>query len=219
MRLLEQVCKSDLVFAAGADSLNEVEGVRGIVASLLDGVGPCDRQVKVYSKFFKTCLKKMENYISTKIKETGHLKLGNVCFAASKVVFGLPALEGLIVQLDNDVSEGKILTLRDLQVFRTYDWVLTPAMREQATKWIQLALQFDMKCPSKAISDKAQGIHGHAEAASSSSSSSSANQLVSCSVSKKNLPATPASSSDAKSKKGPDTSAVNVMAFFDAKPK
>jgi hypothetical protein len=215
--LVDQVLKSDLVFAAGADVQSEVEGIRATLASFLDGVGPCERQVKVYSKFFQACLKKMENYISTTVMQASRMKLGSTAFPVATQVFGLPALEAIMQKNESDSKDGKNLTLRDLQVFRTYDWMLTPAMREQASKWIQTALQFDMKCPSQAISDKARGIDGEGQPGGSSSSAS---QLVSVPISKKPATGSSSSKSDIGFKKGAmHTSAVNVMAFFAAKPK
>jgi hypothetical protein len=114
------------------------------------------------------------------------------------------------------MKAGIAHNLRDFQIFRTFDWMLSDVMRDKASTWIQMTLQFDLKCPSKAIADKASGS-SDAVIASSSSSCTSSSQLARPSL--LSAPSMKQVQPGASSKKQPHSGAVNVVSFFAAKPK
>ena len=212
---LDDLRKSDLVFAAGSDVQSDLAGVRSIVAGFCDGVGPTARQATVYSSFYQCCLKKMENFISCEVATKGQqLKLGRGMKVEKTTVFGIVALHALAEQVEATTKQGEPVGLRQLQIFRTFDWVLTPELREKTSKWVQDALRRNMTCPSKAISDKM--THEEEKCTSSSSSipaggASASDRLVCVSFGCDDIPiATPPS------KKGAQQG-VNVMSFFQGR--
>ena len=60
---LERIRKLPLALVGGDEVMDDVNGILGIVNGLADGDGPKAIQVSIYSQFFKTCLKQMENFV------------------------------------------------------------------------------------------------------------------------------------------------------------
>ncbi len=213
---IQDLRKTDLLFAAGPDLQNDVDGILALLGGIQDGVGPTARQLQVYSSFFKMCLKKMENFVTTTVETHLSSKQGQLTLPSKKQLFGLKALQAIMDRTKEDIAAGETKKLKDFQVFRTFDWVLTQEMRDITSKWIQEAIQFDMKCPSRALQDKATEEEGGAcpRFSKSSSSSAGAEPLS------KPLPLVIASQAAPVALRKPaQPPACNVMSFFSAKPK
>lgn len=75
---LDLVRKTDLVFAAGSDVQSDVDDIRSIVAGLIDGIGPTERQLNLYSPFFRSCLKHMEYFVEGAVEMKNACKLGKL---------------------------------------------------------------------------------------------------------------------------------------------
>lgn len=209
---LDAARRSDLVVASSSELQNEVEGIRSIVLGLQEGSGPTQRQLGIYSGFFKMCLKRMEYFVSVSVPRKDACTIGKVKFDSAMKSYGLPALTTIMNKLKDQIAQGEPNGLKDFQSFRTFGWVMSDEVRDITSAWIRTALQSDMKCHSKAITDE---VNGDASGILATNQNAADARLVS-------LPAQhvdSSSSSSAGASKRQAAPAVNVMSFFTSKSK
>ena len=99
---LDEIRKSNLVYAAGSEIEEEVDGLRSLVEQLLQGVGPTQRSYSSYSGFYKSCLYKMAFFVHAMMKKKCPSVKGSLGIMKKKV-FGLEALECLMDEMQANV--------------------------------------------------------------------------------------------------------------------
>jgi hypothetical protein len=233
---LEQIRRSPLCFAGGLELEAEVSGIAGLVRGLMEGVAPSDEFLSACTPFFKTCLKLMEGFVEVTFeKEIGSEADGSPIFEKGNFV-GKQALGALFKEFKEALAKGERKTLKEMGVFRTFHWALTPEEKRVSTGWIADAISHHMvgvkqlkdgtavtdpplpavpSAPSGIVTHSLLGVLDDGASASSSAASGSASSTVL--VSKATLVH---NVSDMISKKGkhdlkkPD---AGIMKFFSGK--
>jgi hypothetical protein len=131
---LQKIKRSSPCLLGGAAFLGELEGISSIVSNLSQGIPPADTDVIKFSDFYKLVLKKAENFHFVHVHKEGHIGHMNVVCACK--LYGAKALEHQMMEFAATLALGHVKTLIDVQPFRTYKWLLSPAQKEQTTLWI-----------------------------------------------------------------------------------
>ena len=186
---LELIKNSALCYSGGTDLEGEVSGISSLVRMLLEQTPPSKEYVSTCSPFYKTCLKLMENFITTEVSLgcSGVVKTGKLNFASKPTVsklFGRKALTYLLEEIKVKIDSGsEKVTIKDVGVFRTFHWALDDAQKALTDTWVSTLLSshlsklrkikdstIDKELPSPAESVKKVSKGSSASSASSSSS-------------------------------------------------
>lgn len=156
---LEKIRRGNLVITGGSSMDGELNGIASIVRSLSDGVGPSDRDAKNYSAFFKLCLKHMENFLCVDATDQLIATGGKLKLPKQVQLFGQKAMEYEIEHYTQSLQSGEKKTLKDVQVFRTFTWMLTAEQKELTSGWLQDILKNHMVSHKEILNGAAADDH------------------------------------------------------------
>jgi hypothetical protein len=211
---MNKIKGSALCLALGATAEGELDGAIGLVSQLADGISPTAAEVAKYSKFFKSLLKRCEQFLALRVHaDDALLSLSMTCYAPG-LLMGRSALEYKVAAYAADVEKGLPKKMIDAMDFRRFKWLLSPDVKGKVDEWIGAAMKSHLSLPlvpsledAKKPSSVGDILHGE-----SSSSSSSSTSIVLASPGAKGVKAT-----DKKTPKHQDVkdaSKSNIMKFF-----
>jgi hypothetical protein len=172
---LEKIRRSDPCCMGGAALELEVDGAIQMARGLTEGIALKTSTIERCNSFYKDCVKRFENFLRVDVMMTQH----GIPGSEKKVTFyGQKAIEWQMANVSTKMKSCSEVTLGDLKVFRTYDWLLTCPQKDLRDRWFTDLLQSVRDI--KPISDDCSKGSMHASgdkldvvAAGSSSSSSS----------------------------------------------
>jgi hypothetical protein len=172
---LERIRLSPQTVAAGERVDSELRGLIKLVRSLGQGVGPSLQEFNGYSQFFKTCLKRCENFNFVECLDSP--SKGKLNFDKSSLLLGPKAIEFQVGKIRQAHKSGASLTLKDIQPFRTYNWALPSEVRCETDKWVDAILRQHMSLNNR-IEDDTSKDNCQEQLPGCSSSASSSKALV-----------------------------------------
>lgn len=129
---LQGLIASHLCIACVASVVAEVEGVRGLVAALDEGVGMDARGLTNMSQFYQAVVAKLQNFY---IRAESGPKVG--IFPRSLI--GRLAVQDLYETVVAKAAVGQQFPIQELRPLRTYRWLLTAEQEKTSQAWIQEA--------------------------------------------------------------------------------
>jgi hypothetical protein len=132
---LETVRRTPLCHAGGQELAAEVDGIKMLASRICNGFGVDEKHLESYSDVFKLCMTRIGNFCIVAVGAGYKNAIKGPAGKAS--LLGLAAIEYKYADVANDVSNGKMLTLVDVEDFRKYGWLLDKAKKAQVSEWIQ----------------------------------------------------------------------------------
>ena len=122
------------VAACGPKVKSDIDGVACMLQSLQEGVSPANVAISRATHFFTEVLKRIENFCQ--FTQVASAEKGS----ENRVFFGCKALRMHFQACRDARTDGAVVPLKDLGVFRIYRWLLTESECAEADDWVQKAL-------------------------------------------------------------------------------
>jgi hypothetical protein len=219
---LDMIKRSPLCFAGGNDLEGEVSGIIGLVRGLMEQVGPTEQYLGNCSTFYKYCLKLMENFITVEVPNE-EVSAGKISFKEPSILFGRKALCYQFEKFNKEFQKGVKKELPDVQLFRTFNYVLSPHQQLLSANWVTELLKNHMskfkEIKDTSHDDGVKGVGKVVNASSGGSSSSSTGIMVPASAALAQAASVCGTSFGKVSSKKVVTEGVDVFSFFGGKMK
>ena len=145
LRKLQQLRTHPVNLLLGEDITHDLNGLMSIVTSLNDGVGPTAQEYASFSLLFKLCMVRVESTLEVRVP-VGSKK-------TVKALHGREALHFKLTAVKQDFADGKNVKVEDMQVFKKFRWLLTPAEQGAVDQILAKALK-DHVAFQQSIKDK-----------------------------------------------------------------
>jgi hypothetical protein len=211
---MNKIKGSALCLALGATAEGELDGAIGLVSQLADGISPTAAEVAKYSTFFKSLLKRCEQFLALRVQaDDALLTLSMTCYAPG-LLMGRSALEYKVAAYAADVEKGLPKKMKDAMDFRRFKWLLSPDVKGKVDEWIGAAMKAHLSLPLvPSLEDaKKPSSVGDIVQGGPSSSSSSSTSIVLASPGAKGVKVT--DKKMLKQQEVKDVSKSNIMKFF-----
>ena len=145
--------RSRCVQLLGLEADRELGAMVTLVQQVQSGFAPGEDEFNRFGEHFKVCCKRFANFYQVVIPADSPRK-GKLNFGP-KAVCGVEALELRVGQIQIAKKKGLEVPLEDLRIFKTFSWVLSPAMKTVTEKWLDDArkLQIHQYSVHHAIKD------------------------------------------------------------------
>lgn len=141
----------------------EITGIIGMIDNLSQGFGVTAAEAASFSQFFKSVLKKLENFCVVSLDvETSKPRASSGSKGKTRRLVGRKALEYNMQQLEKDLAKGIRKELCEFECFRAFSWLLTDEEQQKTTDWIRDAMRIHVSGGLRQIADKVTaGDGGH----------------------------------------------------------
>ena len=146
---VDGIKRSDQIAAVGNSLVSEVGGILSMLHSIDQGINPARAVKGKLSEFYTQCLIGMEYFCSAVITQDVKQPVGakgKLNFKKEvREVFGQKALKIHFDVFTADFETGpSVKTLKDVQVFRTFEWMLSEDEKSVTDGWVSAVLKSHM---------------------------------------------------------------------------